>query len=202
MPSQEAWKERLRTPSMPPRTIPLKILRHMQPAGLKLIPIQPQPQQPAPHAVLFIVRNTPAAAGPLLCQSLVTDRQTELDVCLDLPRMGGAVENAELYGTPGKRGMEIQAVIPGFMVMLPPGFRGTVIPQVCQGCQRPGLSLVDHLYQGFIDLFAIAQTLRRYPQAFVEDVLLLCHKVHQVFQRFRRMGAGVYVDMYLMNSFP
>ena len=52
-------------------------------AGLELVTIQPQPQQPATHTVLLVISHTPAATGFLLAQCLMTQRQTELNVRLN-----------------------------------------------------------------------------------------------------------------------
>ena len=90
----------------------------MQAAGLELITIKAQPEQPAAHAVLFIVCHAAATTGFLLYQRLMADCQTELQVRLDLPGMEGGVEQPELNGALGKGSVEVEPPVAALVVMV------------------------------------------------------------------------------------
>lgn len=74
------------------------MFQEMEAAGLELIPDQPKPEHPAPESIFFVVRHRPPWGCGFLCQRLMADRKAELDVCLDLPCVGGAVEKPEFHG--------------------------------------------------------------------------------------------------------
>lgn len=50
----------------------------------------------------------------------MADCEAELDVCLDLPCVGGAVEKSELHRPFCKSGIKVQSMVAGGIVMLVP----------------------------------------------------------------------------------
>lgn len=81
------------------------MLQEMEATSLEFIPDQPKPQHPAPECVFLIVRHRPPWGCGFLRQCLMADRKAELDVCLDLSGVGGAVEKPEFHGPFREGGM-------------------------------------------------------------------------------------------------
>ena len=102
----------------------------MEPAGLELVPAKPKPEHPAPECVFFVVGYSLFCGGFFLRQCLMAHRKAELYVCFDLARVGGAVEKPELHRAFGEGRMQVQPVVPCFVVMLRPAAAGACVPDV------------------------------------------------------------------------
>lgn len=160
----------------------------MKAAGFELIAIQTKPQKPAPHAVLLVICDAPAATRLRLCQSLLTESQTELDVRFDLARVSGRIEKPELNRPLRKGSMEVKPSITARIVMIGSVRRITVpVPSIRQFRECLRLMAVDYPKQILIDLLAISETVWRDLQRAVQNILLLCHQIYQIRQRLRRV---------------
>lgn len=74
-------------------------------AGLELIAVESEPQQPASHAIFLVISNAPSATGFFLAECLLTECQTKLNIGFNLPRMGSGVEQPKLDCSFGKGGV-------------------------------------------------------------------------------------------------
>lgn len=110
--------------------------------------------------------------------------QAELDVSLDFPGMGGAVEKSEFYRALGKKGVKIDPVIAGAIVMLVinseavPVIDGAV-PDALHALPGSDGVVLHGIQQLGIDLFAPAITTRPDFQSFVKQVLTANGEVDQ-----------------------
>ena len=88
----------------------------------------------------------------------MADRQAELDICLDLPGVGGAVEKPELHRTFGESGVEVQSMVTGRIIMLiPVAVRVFGLPEILKLCHRLRLFLVNSFNQLLIHFLAVGK---------------------------------------------
>lgn len=94
------------------------------------------------------------AVGAPLVEGLRGDGKAELDVCLDLAGVGGAVKQPELNGPFLEHAVQVQAMVAAVMVML----ITSVVPDIPDAADRfkdPGLFSVELVEEALLNLFAI-----------------------------------------------
>lgn len=172
------------------------MFQHVQPAGLEFVSDEPQPQHPAPEGVFFVVRFRLSGGGFLLREGLMGHRQAELDVCLDLPGVEGAVEKPELYRPFGKGGVEVEAVVPAAVVMVFSAKGCLEVPDIGELFHGLGLLSIQFLQEGVVGLPAVSAFPDRVDlEGMVDHVFLAGHQVHQVPQGFRGELLGTHMDV-------
>lgn len=173
------------------------MFEEVEPAGLEFVTDESQPEHPAPEGVFFIVRFGLPCRGLFLCEGLMDNRQAELDVSLDFTGMKGAVEKAELDGSLGEGGMQVQPVVAGAVVMMVPPVRRFLIPEVGDAVQCVRLFPVEILQERGVRLPAIPPFPRGVDlEGAVNHVFLARHDVHQIPQGLccKPFGSDVDVD--------
>lgn len=172
------------------------MFEEVKPAGLELVTDESEPEHPAPESVFLIVRLGLPGRGFLLGQGLMSDGQTELNVCLDFPSVECPVEKPELDGPFSESGMQVQPVVAGAVVMIVPSVRGFLIPEVGDAVQRVRLFPVEVLQEGGVRFPAVSAFPRGVDlKGAVNHVFLARHNVHQVPQCLCREAFGPDVDV-------
>ena len=121
--------------------------------GLEFVSDEAQLEEPAAEGVLRVVCLGSRGAGALRGQRLVADRQAELDVALDLPRVEGAVEGAELDGALLPHRVEVEQAVAAAVVVLagvPLPVAG-VVPKLREGFHGLGLGEVQPCEEDLVD---------------------------------------------------
>ncbi len=176
------------------------------PAGLELSAPEAQPLlQDVPHELPPLLRGQvpdglEVEVGAFTVDSPGAHGEAELNVGLDLPGVGGAVEEPELHGALGEESVEVDAVVPGGVVVLV--VDTTVISVVQRTVPHPldvGLGLVGGLLHGLehsgIHFPAPAVGAVSDLEGFVEEVLAADGEVQEAGQGFRRVVRAVHVDV-------
>ena len=178
----------------------------MQAGGLELRPAHPQPVDEYPlHQGGFLFLGV--VGDPLEVEIVVVavdgpgaHGQAELDVGLDLPGVGGAVEKPELHGAFGKEGVKIDAVVAGGVVVavadaalvtVVPG----AVPDVLGSVPALPAGLFHCLEQLRADFVAPAVCPVADLKSLVEQVLPPNGKVQQAREAFRGVVGAIHMDM-------
>ncbi len=128
-----------------------------------------------------------------------THGQTELDIGLDLASVGGAVEQPELHGALGEVGVEVDAVVPGGVVVL-------VIDATCVVVVCPGVPGGFHVAIGADGVLHRSEEIGRHFVAptvgtctnlkrFVEQILSAGGEVDQSGQALGGVLLAVHMDV-------
>ena len=179
---------------MPPGAVPLQPLHQVEPGRFEFIPDKAQAEQPAAEGVLLVVRHHRLVGGGALGESLMADRQAELDVGLDFPSVGGGIEAAEFDGALGEYSVVVQHVVAGLRVM-DGAFIGAVVPDALELGTGGGLGGVQALHEFAISLLAVVHPGRSDAQCMHQHVLPAGEDVRQVTQALRGVRRGVDVNM-------
>lgn len=90
----------------------------MEPGGGEFIANHAHSQEPCSEGVFLVTALGLDPAGASLVQGLGGDGEAKLDIRLDFPGVGRAVEEPVFYRTFLEHAVEIQAVVPGIIIMI------------------------------------------------------------------------------------
>ena len=168
----------------------------MESAGLEFVADKSQPEHPAPEGIFFIVCFGLPCRGFLLRKSLMGNRKAELDVGLDFAGVKSAVEKAELDGSFGESGMQVQPMVASAVVVVVPSVWRFLIPEVGDAVQRIRLLPVEILEECGVRLSAVPAFPRGVNlEGAVNHIFLARHDVHQIPQCLCREPFGSDVDV-------
>lgn len=126
----------------------------------------------------------------------MADRQAELNVCLNHPGVGSAVEKPELQCAFGEGGVEVPSMVTGGIIMLIPVAVGVFcIPKILKLCHRLRLFLINSFNQLLIHFFAVRKSPWVNLQGFVENILFAGNDVYHISQYLLGVPAGIHMNV-------
>mgnify|MGYP000898945444 CR=1 FL=1 len=171
-------------------------------AVLELVPDKTDAVQVGPHGELLVFALVFLAAGALLGQGLVVQRQGQNNVAPYLAGVQLAVEAAKLNRMIAvKKAVQVQKMVPAIVIMAAAAFVVTRVPDILYRRHRLGFQPVHFIHQGRVHLLAEPHPFRLYLQSFVKKVVLAGDDVDKVSDAPGRMVGTVQVNMDVMQSF-
>lgn len=169
----------------------------MLPAVLELRPDEPDPVEIGPHGETLVFLLHFLVPGVLLSERLMIERQSQHDVCPDLPGVKCAVEPSKLHRAVAmEEAVEIKKMVAATVVVLIASFTPvSLIPDAFDLSKGGGFDPVHAFHEVGIHFLAVAHPLGFDLQCLIEQVVVTGDDVHKIADAARRVVRAIQVDM-------